>query len=966
MSFNITVATTSSSSSSSSPPPTSFSTISTSDPSYTPPSSIASTPSTGSSGSSTSASSSTSVNSILSSSGTSTTSTGNTSQTSSSKATSSKGVSAGGAAGLAIGFAILGALIAGLIVFVLLRRKKEQTNYPQSHLPFEGQSPIENEKNGIVAAAVPAHGNVDRFLPQPAEDDAIVGGLSKIRDGIKNHVQNYYHDLPIDPDAINEGPLAELSTATATPTSALKTLLLNPASRKPTLQLFLAQLILSRCTVRTDRHLSFLPREVSGLAVSPTSSGGTRSPQLALLSKWKTISGALLQQQYGQPLTENDPRNTAITQALAEADSILLPFVDSSVHTAGRGRNLDGIMRRAAQFAFLLFSQPSSFQFDYAGTGQANSLVVFPALLQTVNDEAEAVSPPRVLSAKEIMNGLGVSLWKFIKVAAAIRARRAFSVAEYAVKLHAVGSEHGVFVRLILRVRNDLEEVERLLSAPEVRNKLLDTPGKLPWIKDVILTTKTALNEIGRWVERARVDKEEYGSVSFDNRVRWVFNDHDKLTNRTLELNTNHLALSNVLTYLMPLEQSDALMDEGLPEYEDVTGFEDFLSPRQKRKLRHTDSRAEQGTNSEVTSSESHKRAFSSTSTTSLPTLRDEIGNMGRIPGDGDARPVLNSSSSQSLPRTSATERGSTSSLPQSFNHSSSSTSLTTRASLSSFPGSTIQESSSKHDDIPSNPRRKSGPLFTIARRPVSPLSRASSIWSPMTTEPSLASPAPSWPYTNRTVSDEQREPPISTPSTETRRSRSSTLASTQDWDIDKPINSNVPQTQSTDHLPQPAPWNTQHTPSKPAQSPQEPSADFQITPNDELRTSMPQPGPSQQPVQQKFSGNNSFGPIDPFRYSPDSSTPSNSIAELSAEPKKPQLSKPKITKLTNVAYRPPLSPDPPISPPIPPKIPRKSVPEADSDVDVLKWKEIQREDSPRGHLSLEKFPRSLKWLLRF
>jgi hypothetical protein len=72
-----------------------------------------------------------------------------------------------------------------------------------------------------------------------------------------------------------------------------------------------------------------------------------------------------------------------------------------------RSRNLEGIMRRAAQYAFLLFSQPGSFVFDYTGTGQPDSLLVFPALLQTINDEAEVLLPPRVLSEKETVTGLG-------------------------------------------------------------------------------------------------------------------------------------------------------------------------------------------------------------------------------------------------------------------------------------------------------------------------------------------------------------------------------------------------------------------------------------------------------------------------------------------------------------------------------------------------------------------------------
>jgi len=72
-----------------------------------------------------------------------------------------------------------------------------------------------------------------------------------------------------------------------------------------------------------------------------------------------------------------------------------------------RQRNLEAVMRRAAQFAFLLFSQPGSFIFDYAGRGD-DSLLVFPALLQTVSDEAVALSPARVMSESEVLAGLGV------------------------------------------------------------------------------------------------------------------------------------------------------------------------------------------------------------------------------------------------------------------------------------------------------------------------------------------------------------------------------------------------------------------------------------------------------------------------------------------------------------------------------------------------------------------------------
>jgi hypothetical protein len=59
-------------------------------------------------------------------------------------------------------------------------------------------------------------------------------------------------------------------------------------------------------------------------------------------------------------------------------------------------------MKRAARFGFLLFSQPSSFRFDWS-EGGAEPLVVFPALLQVTNDDAKPLSTPRALAPKEVV-----------------------------------------------------------------------------------------------------------------------------------------------------------------------------------------------------------------------------------------------------------------------------------------------------------------------------------------------------------------------------------------------------------------------------------------------------------------------------------------------------------------------------------------------------------------------------------
>ena len=174
-------------------------------------------------------------------------------------------VGTGAAAGIGIGCAIVGALLGGLIALFFLsrRRRQQQSSQPQDIGPDNGGY-RRQEKSGITTTVT----SVDRFLPQPTEDDAIVSALSKIRDGIKNHAQNYYHKAPVDLTMVDEkqAPLVQLAGALAIPTRGISDLLLNPSTRLPMIRLFLAHLILSRCDGQMDGSQSFLPNEVSALS----------------------------------------------------------------------------------------------------------------------------------------------------------------------------------------------------------------------------------------------------------------------------------------------------------------------------------------------------------------------------------------------------------------------------------------------------------------------------------------------------------------------------------------------------------------------------------------------------------------------------------------------------------------------------------------------------------------------------
>ncbi|KAF2476931.1 uncharacterized protein BDR25DRAFT_339026 [Lindgomyces ingoldianus] len=305
------------------------------------------------------------------------------------------GVAGGAVAGVAIACLIIGAAIAAAIFFFLARRRKkrEAVSYQQHLPPSEKGPPV---TAGPVHSGISSY--VDSLLPQPAEDDAMKKEVSRIRDNIKNHVRSYYHLETVPVTKLDQSQLQGLAAATGMSASALASIFVNPSTREESIRLFVAWIALSRCS--DEHHPTFLPDELSSLAVVMPGKDGTNGAQASLFSKWKTITGALMQQRYGKWTQELAAPSRNVTEAIGELDLLLAPFVIGSVDRDQRHKNLEMIMSRSASLAFLLFSQPGSFRFDF--TGQNGAMVVFPALLQVISDQAQTLSPPRPLWEKEI------------------------------------------------------------------------------------------------------------------------------------------------------------------------------------------------------------------------------------------------------------------------------------------------------------------------------------------------------------------------------------------------------------------------------------------------------------------------------------------------------------------------------------------------------------------------------------
>jgi hypothetical protein len=150
-------------------------------------------------------------------------------------------------AGIAIGCLIGGFLLAGLLFFFLLRRTKRSQsarNYEQHSPPQAGA--VDYSDKGFAVTTVASAAGVDKFLPQPVEDNKILNEMSNLRDKIKNHAQNYYHTNPVDASQLNQSALHEISRVIGLSTAVLQNTLLNPSTRVSGIRACIAGVIFSR------------------------------------------------------------------------------------------------------------------------------------------------------------------------------------------------------------------------------------------------------------------------------------------------------------------------------------------------------------------------------------------------------------------------------------------------------------------------------------------------------------------------------------------------------------------------------------------------------------------------------------------------------------------------------------------------------------------------------------------------
>ncbi|CAG8951681.1 hypothetical protein HYFRA_00005481 [Hymenoscyphus fraxineus] len=168
----------------------------------------------------------------------------------------------------------------------------------------------------------------------------------------------------------------------------------------------------------------------------------------------------------------------------------------------------------------------------------------------------------------------------------------AFKLSDHAGRVHESESDSGAFEGTIEGVRHDLTEVERLLVLDSVKRGLMNAPGRLSYIQNIVVNAKKTLQEIETMKDSTRSEKGGIRRMSFENRSRWIFNDHGKLVNQELQLSTCQQDLSSLLALLIALDQTHSTTAQisstkqlETLEPEVSMSLDDLISPWQRRKM---------------------------------------------------------------------------------------------------------------------------------------------------------------------------------------------------------------------------------------------------------------------------------------------------------------------------------------------------------------------------------------------
>ncbi|KYG42181.1 hypothetical protein M433DRAFT_27063 [Acidomyces richmondensis BFW] len=305
----------------------------------------------------------------------------------------SSSVLAGGIVGAALGAALISILLTSLFC---LQRMKHQKSSSQRR-SRSGRSDYVSSFEKPVSAVVSPY-NWEKYLPQPIEDHTISRTVKTLFDEIQLHVENFYsrstNDLSFE--AANNLTIMQ-SHLDAIPIAKL---LEEAESSLPIIKHCLSYMVASSIGISAAADLSLLPCGWSMPIEESEASEQRMTAKRQATRKWRQLTAYLHPNPNTHPSIVANRESTV--SAMAEKfTTAFRPWQNNGIDVANE--NLKAVLRNAAHVSFILFSQPSSFDFRWqarrgrGGTGSERDIVVIPALMKVADENGERLAQAQIL-----------------------------------------------------------------------------------------------------------------------------------------------------------------------------------------------------------------------------------------------------------------------------------------------------------------------------------------------------------------------------------------------------------------------------------------------------------------------------------------------------------------------------------------------------------------------------------------
>ena len=339
----------------------------------------------------------------------------------------SPGVTSGAVVGIAIGCAALGILIGAVVACVLFRRKRDrkpQAEYtgPVQYLP---EDKFASGDKGL--AKIPANYDLqlDQFILDSRPDTELASELRALGQLVQQHVENHYHLQPVQgsPNAL-ASMLVNLGLNDQPPFTItdLASLALDHRTRWIALQYIICRVAFESTVLGSSAPISLLPpfsKDFIDSLLPVESHRGSvegkpelpsRPPDHLLtlriavqvaLTRWRQLSVFLVHPNRSErtPLAPSEDVSTHQAQRLAVS---LGRFLQTFVPAARENRyeqenHLREAIVECATFGYVLFSQPSEYQFQWDAQSKHSAIVTCPGLAKISDEKGRRYSSPQIV-----------------------------------------------------------------------------------------------------------------------------------------------------------------------------------------------------------------------------------------------------------------------------------------------------------------------------------------------------------------------------------------------------------------------------------------------------------------------------------------------------------------------------------------------------------------------------------------